>query len=191
MAQCLLVRQRQADLFHGVTNATSRLEYLLISGALNESYSDIFGVIVSNQPNRNIGTWNWLVGDGLSRSFEALRDMQDPTRFRQPKHMRDFQRIPVGSDFGGVHTNSGIHNFAAHKVMTSKSAGGDFLFAPDELAAMYYLSLTQQLSPQSTFADSRRGVILAARSLFRALPNNELTARVSAIEAGFDAAGIS
>jgi len=36
------------ELFHGVTGATSRLVYQDESGALNESYSDIFGIIVYN-----------------------------------------------------------------------------------------------------------------------------------------------
>ena len=36
------------ELFHGVTGGTARLVYQGESGALNESYSDIFGVLVSN-----------------------------------------------------------------------------------------------------------------------------------------------
>ena len=39
------------EMFHGVTDMTSRLEYALQSGALNESYSDIFGVIIANFSN--------------------------------------------------------------------------------------------------------------------------------------------
>ena len=56
---------------------------------------------------------------------------------------------------------------------------------------MFYLSLTQQLTRQSGFSDSRRGVLLAARSLFRTLAPAELNAKVRAIEKGFDAAGIT
>jgi Zn-dependent metalloprotease len=55
---------------------------------------------------------------------------------------------------------------------------------------MFYVALTQQLSRQSTFADSRRGVVLAARSLFRKLPQKQIDARVAAVKAGFAAAGI-
>ena len=36
------------EMFHGVTDHTARLEYACQSGALNESYSDIFGIIVAN-----------------------------------------------------------------------------------------------------------------------------------------------
>ena len=175
------------ELFHGVTGATSRLVYQDESGALNESYSDIFGIIVSNFNEPDISKWDFLIGDGLSTGLEALRDMRDPTRFNQPKLMSDF--VDTGADHGGVHTNSGIHNFAAFNVIAAQSNGA-FLFKAEELAAMFYIALTQQLSPQSTFAASHRGVALAARSLFRNLPQPEIDKRIAAIDDGFAAAGI-
>ena len=118
--------------------------------------------------------------------------MQDPTRYGQPKVMKNFKKLSntEADDYGGVHDNSGIHNFAAFKVMTAKDGAGAFLFQPNELAAMFYVALAQQLSRVSTFSDSRRGVVLATRSLFRTLPQAQLDARVRAVEAGFDAAGI-
>ncbi|MBR0869320.1 M4 family metallopeptidase [Bradyrhizobium tropiciagri] len=179
------------ELFHGVTGDTARLVYLGETGALNESYSDIFGIIISNVGEPDMEKWNWLIGDGISSGLEALRDMEDPTRFGQPKLMSNFVVLPLTEqgDSGGVHTNSGIHNFAAFKVMTAKDGDG-FLFKPSELAAIFYIALTQQLSRQSTFSDSRRGVVLATRSLFRTLPQDQIDARVAAVEAGFNAAGI-
>jgi Zn-dependent metalloprotease len=179
------------ELFHGVTGHTARLIYQGETGALNESYSDIFGTIISNLAEPNIAKWDWLIGDGISSGIEALRDMQDPTRFGQPKLMKDFRILPLKrkDDSGGVHINSGIHNFAAFHVMSATN-GRAFVFTPAELAAMFYIALTQQLSRQSTFADSRRGVVLATRSLFRKLPQKKINARVAAVEAGFDAAGI-
>jgi Zn-dependent metalloprotease len=179
------------ELFHGVTGGTARLIYQGETGALNESYSDIFGTIISNSAEPDIAKWDWLIGDGISNGLEALRDMKDPTRFGQPKLMRNFKKLPLNqqNDSGGVHLNSGIHNFAAYKVMSAQN-GSAFLFKPAELAAMFYVALTQQLSRQSTFADSRRGVVLATRSLFRALPEDQIDARVAAVEAGFQAAGI-
>jgi len=179
------------ELFHGVTAATARLIYQSEPGALNESYSDIFGVMVSNLSEPDIAKWNWLIGDGISSSHEALRDMQDPTRFGQPKLMKDFRVSPntLAGNFGGVHINSGIHNFAAFSVITAMN-GRNFMFKPAELAAMFYIALTQQLSRQSRFTDSRRGVVLATRSLFRTRPQAEIDARVRAVAAGFDAAGV-
>jgi Zn-dependent metalloprotease len=180
------------ELFHGVTDHTSKLEYALESGAMNESYSDIFGVIISNASEPDIGKWNWLMGDGISSGLSAFRDFQDPTKFRQPKHMKNFFNTPNdrNHDYGGVHTNSGIHNFAAYNIMTARDAATGYLFKATELAAIFYIALTQQLSRQSTFADSRRSAIIATRSLFRNLRPAELSRRVAAVETGFDAAGI-
>jgi Zn-dependent metalloprotease len=181
------------EMFHGVTDKTCKLEYALESGALNESYSDVFGAIISNFELADIGAWNWECGDGISSSEKAFRDLSDPTRFGDPKHMKDFVKKPNtrNGDYGGVHTNSGIHNYATYCVMTSKDAGGKYLFTPQQLAAMFYICLTQHLSRQSKFKDSRTGTILAARSLFRNLPSAQLEARIKAVEDGFAAAGIT
>ncbi|MEN3380513.1 MAG: neutral peptidase [Hyphomicrobiales bacterium] len=179
------------ELFHGVTAATARLIYQDEPGTLNESYSDIFGALISNAAQPDIAQWNWQIGDALSTGLQAFRDMSDPPLFDQPKLMKDYKKSPVtlAGDFGGVHVNSGIHNFAAFKIMTTRGADG-FLFRPAELAAMFYVALTQQLSRMSTFSDSRRGVVIATRSLFRKLPQAEIDTRAAAVEAGFDAAGI-
>lgn len=180
------------EMFHGVTEDTARLEYAAETGALNESYSDIFGALISNFSEPDIGKWNWEVGEGLSDSRQAFRDMSDPGKYGQPAHMRDFKVMPVTQegDWGGVHVNSGIHNFAAYRVMTAKGDGGAYLFTPTENAAMFYICLTQHLSRTSVFADSRRGVLLAARTLFRNEAQTARDGKITAIEAGFAAAGI-
>jgi len=179
------------EMFHGVTDHTSRLEYQTQAGALNESYSDIFGIIISNRP-KPIAQWRWEIGVGFNGPGTALRDLEDPTRHNQPKHMNGFRSVSVPSrnnDYGFVHGNSGIHNFAAFKVITAKS-GGSFLFTPEDVAALFYVALTVHLSRTSQFADSRRAVVQAARTLFRNDPQATLDAKVKAVQDGFAAAGI-
>ncbi len=88
---------------HGVVNFTSNLEYLFQSGALNESFADIFGHFVD--------PGDWLVGEDLPNG--ALRDMSDPPAFDDPDRLSDYYLVPSTTDSGGVHTNSGIHNKAA------------------------------------------------------------------------------
>ncbi len=175
------------EMFHGVTNSTSRLEYQGQSGAMNESYSDIFGVLISNL-GKGIDSFDWEIGEGLFANGNPLRDLSNPPRFRQPKHMRDF--LVTERDHGGVHTNSGIHNFAAFKVMTSKDSSGNFMFTPKQSAAIFYLALTQRLSRTSRFIDSRLGAVASARSLFRNDPPATLDKKIRAVEQGFSAAGI-
>jgi len=181
------------EMFHGVTDATSRLEYQTESGALNESYSDILGVIVANY-SRPLSRWVWKVGEGFEGPGAALRDLQDPTRHQQPKHMKQYRnaRAPYTyerNDYGWVHDNSGIHNFAAYRLMTAQ-ASGRYLFRPADLAKLFYVALTVQLSRTSAFSDSRRAVLQAARSLFRHDTAARLATKIRAIETAFSAAGI-
>ena len=179
------------ELFHGVTGETARLIYQGETGALNESYSDIFGTLIANSTRPDIAKWDWEIGDGISSGKDVVRDMQDPLLHHQPKLMKDFFQAPLTqkADSGAVHVNSGIHNYAAYRVMAAND-GRKFIFKPKELAAMFYVALTQQLSRQSTFADSRRAVMLATRSLFRDRTQKQIDIRVAAVKAGFDAAGI-
>ena len=178
------------ELTHGITDYTARIEYLGESGALNESYSDIFGVIVANIGKSDVKKWNWLIGEGLFGPDTALRDMKKPENFDQPSHMDDYQKLPKteAGDWGGVHTNSGIHNRVAYNMLTAKDGQGKYLLKPREVAALFYLALTQNLSRTSRFGDSRRGVELAARSLFANKSNKQ--ARFKAVAKAFDKVGI-
>jgi Zn-dependent metalloprotease len=181
------------EMFHGVTDATARLEYARQSGALNESYSDIFGVIVTNCDEPDTSRWNWQVGEGILPGGEPLRDLSDPPQFNQPEHMDDYRALPntLNGDWGGVHINSGIHNKAAYNLLTAVAEPGQLALTPLEVAAVFYLALTQRLSRTSQFSDSRRSVVASALTLFRARPPAEQAQKIGAIEASFDAVGIS
>jgi len=180
------------EMFHGVTDHTSRLEYALQPGALNESYSDIFGTIIANAGNDDPRTWDWLLGEKLMVGDKPFRDLSDPTRFGQPAHMKDFKVLPNtrAGDFGGVHTNSGIHNKVAYNMLTAEGDDGKLTLTPDEVAAVFYLTLTQRLSRTSQFADSHRFAVSSARTLFRNLPADERARKVAAVDEAFKAVGI-
>jgi len=180
------------EMFHGVTDSTSRLEYAFQSGALNESYSDIFGTIVANRGNDDPRTWDWLLGEKLLPGDKPFRDLSDPPKFGQPDNMDDFRVLPNtrAGDFGGVHTNSGIPNKAAFNLLTAEDSSGALALTVAEVAAVHYLALTQRLSRTSQFIDSRRATVASARTLFRNLPPDQLAAKVAAVEGAFDAVGI-
>jgi len=180
------------EMFHGVTDKTARLEYANQSGALNESYSDIFGVIMANLDTPGVDAWNWNIGEGMDVGGKPFRNMKDPTLLDQPAHMRNFRRLPntENGDWGGVHINSGIHNKCAFLMLTAKDSRGAFVLTPQQVAAVFYVSLTQHLSRTSQFSDSRRGALLSARTLFRALPQAEQKAKIDAISKAFGAVGI-
>jgi Zn-dependent metalloprotease len=181
------------EMFHGVTDNTSRLQYQTQSGALNESYSDIFGVIVANFSNPDASTWNWQLGARLNTNGRPFRDMSNPSSLGQPDKMSDFRDLPVtrAGDFGGVHVNSGIHNFAAYKILTAKDASGEAAVTPAEVAQIFYLADTQRLAATSQFSDSRQAVVNSALSLFMNLPLAQKKIKLSAIDDAFDAVEIA
>jgi Zn-dependent metalloprotease len=184
------------EIMHGLTDKTARLEYQLESGALNESYSDIFGILISNAEEPDVTRWNWEMGEDLDLTGVPLRDLSDPTKRGQPAHMDDLKKLGPGeqpareNDYGWLHVNSGIHNKAAYNLLTALGADGDRVFTPAEVAGLFYLAVTQYLSRTSGFSDSRRGVRLAAQTLFRDEAPARLDARLAAIDAAFDAVGI-
>ncbi|WP_323095498.1 protealysin inhibitor emfourin [Intrasporangium sp. YIM S08009] len=111
------------ELAHGVTEHTAGLNYQGQSGALNESISDVFGVLVKqHQLGQSADQADWLVGADLlnpSVKGRALRDMRNPgTAYDDPRLGKDPQPadmahyVDTQDDNGGVHINSGIPNRA-------------------------------------------------------------------------------
>lgn len=97
---------------HGVTNRSKPLPYEKVSGALNESFSDIFGYMIERY---SFGYHtNWTIGE----NFGASRDMQNPNSFSHPRFFLQSSFwvnvtgcVPSdGNDNCGVHTNSGVQN---------------------------------------------------------------------------------
>ena len=175
------------ELAHGVTEQTADLEYRRQPGALNESFSDIFGVLIENHGNPTFSTWDWQLGEDLAGTGIPLRDLADPTRFGQPAHMSDYRALPDSDDHGGVHVNSGIHNHAMYRMAMSRAPDDTQLFTPDELAQLYYLVLTRSLGRRSTFRDALRAAVQWSKSLFRG-PDREL--KRAAVRAAYAAVGI-
>jgi bacillolysin/neutral peptidase B len=185
------------EIIHGLTDHTARLKYETESGALNESYSDIFGIIISNFDEPDVSRWNWELGEDLDVTGIPLRDLSDPARRGQPAHMRDFKPLPPGelpdaraNDHGFVHKNSGIHNKAAHNMLTANNPDGSFTLTPVEVARLFGSALTRFLSRSSKFTDSRAAVELAAKSSFQDDPPVTRRAKLAAIAKAFDAVGV-
>lgn len=100
------------EVAHGLTQQSSRLIYANESGALNESFSDIFGTAIESFTRPS--NWNWLLGE---ETGTTIRSMSNPNRFGDPDtydglNWIDQNCIPSSSnDQCGVHTNSGVQNF--------------------------------------------------------------------------------
>lgn len=155
------------ELMHGVTETTADLMYYKQSGALNESLSDIFAVIISNWNQFGEGTdvndWNWQIGAGLGKNGQPLRNLGDPSKTDDPDHMKNY--LDTLDDSGGVHTNSNIHNKAAYNLLTATRVNGDPAFSSREVAVLYYLSLVR-LGSTANFKDIRDTLLEVARVYF-------------------------
>ncbi len=130
------------ELTHGVTQYTANLAYSGESGALNESISDVFGVLVKQRVlGQGADQADWLVGAELLApgvNGVALRSMRAPgTAYDDPRLGKDPQPATMGgyvytsSDNGGVHTNSGIPNHAFYLAATAM--GGNAWEAPGQI----------------------------------------------------------
>lgn len=108
------------ELTHGVTQHEANLTYSGQSGALNESISDCFGIMVKQLAlDLDVTQSDWLIGaDIVGPELEpALRSMKDPgTANPYDKQPADMDHYLCGGD---VHLNSGIPNKAFCVVATT------------------------------------------------------------------------
>lgn len=178
------------ELTHGVTENSAGLIYSYESGALNESFSDIFGKSVENFAT---GSNNWLLGDeiGIGGSG-AIRNMEDPNQFNDPDtYLGDFWWTNPG-DNGGVHTNSGVQN-KWFQLLTDGGSGvndnGDTYdvagIGIGDAGDIAYRNLTVYLTPDSQFIDARTGSLQAAVDLF-----GDGSMQQQAVEDAWDAVGV-
>jgi Zn-dependent metalloprotease len=191
------------ELTHGVIEATCNLVYREESGALNESFSDIFGVIVKNavkRPDADPRDWEWEIGPGLGETTKKpLRDLSNPKRTGDPGHIKDMWTLNPGeqpnehNDDGYVHSNSNIHNKAAYNLLVATAPGKKgkkrppLVFDPDDVARLYYYTL-QRIDRTADFEDVYFMLLDVARTLF---PDQaEQAAKLAAITRAYGAVGI-
>ncbi|MEH0108639.1 M4 family metallopeptidase [Tersicoccus sp. MR15.9] len=143
------------ELTHGVTQYSANLVYQGQSGALNESVSDVFGVLTEQWVRgQDAASADWLVGAGIfgpSIHGTALRSLAAPgTAFDdpvlgkdpQPAHMDGY--VETTEDSGGVHLNSGIPNHAFYLAATA--LGGN---AWERAGRIWYDTVTSDRLPAS------------------------------------------
>jgi Zn-dependent metalloprotease len=167
------------ELTHAVTGSTANLAYQNESGALNESFSDIFGNTIEyvNKP----ATASWLIGEDVTAGRAGLRSMSDPKSFNQPNTFQGNNWVPFTTspdqtnDQGGVHTNSGVQNYWYYLLVQGGSGTNDFGVSYNvtgigftDAAKIVYRNLTVYLTPNVTYNDARDGSLKAAADLFGA-----------------------
>ncbi len=124
---------------HALTQHTANLIYLWQTGALNESYSDVWGESVDFLNGRGTdapvslraaeggacssldanadptlpatdASLRWLIGEDSTAFGGPIRDLWSPECHRDPGHVTSEAYHCDSTDGGGVHSNSGIPN---------------------------------------------------------------------------------
>ncbi len=182
------------ELTHGVIDFTAQLAYKNQSGALNESFADVFGILVSQWASKTLAKKSdWLIGKNVLKGDQyAIRSLKAPgTAFKnhpelgndpQPAVMSNYRQMPLTKDDGGVHYNSGIPNFAFY--ITANQLGG---YAWEKAGRIWYETMAQKgaLKKNATFLDARQATIKKAAELYGV---NSL--EVKAVTLGWDTAEV-
>ncbi len=160
------------ELTHGVTEYTATLVYANEPGALNESFSDIFGTVVEHREKPT--AWGWLIGEDVTAGAAGIRSMSDPTIFQNPGCYNGTWWQP-GND---VHYNSGVQNHWFYIMVAGDTAVNDLGNAYSvaglgwtKSEAITFRNLSVYLTPNSQYADARFYAIQAASDLYGACSN--------------------
>ena len=155
---------------HAVTGSSANLAYQNESGALNESFSDIFGECVENY---TLGSNDWLFG--ADRTSGALRSLSNPNAYSQPDTYLGTNWYTGTGDNGGVHYNSGVQNYWFYLLSQGGSGtndNGNAFNVPgigiSKARAIAFRTLTINLlgQPNANYAAARNASIQSAIDLF-------------------------
>jgi thermolysin len=165
------------EMTHGLTQYTAGLIYNGESGALNESWSDVFGAMLERHV-RGESPDTWLIAEQAITpgvAGDALRYMHDPhlasnfgfTADDDPDHYAE--RYTGTDDNGGVHINSTIASKAFYLLAKGGShhLGGSMTgIGADQAAEIWFTALTSFMTSGTNFAGARSATMLAAAALY-------------------------
>jgi Zn-dependent metalloprotease len=169
------------EISHGVIQNTANLKYQGESGALNESFADVFGAMIDRD--------DWKMGEDIVVNTTvfpsgALRDLSNPNNGStqgksawQPKNVSE--QYNGTKDNGGVHINSGIPNYAFYLFASNANV------TKVKAEKVYYQALTKYLFPEAKFIDLRSAVEQSCKDLYPAEP-----AVLAAAQTAFNTVGI-
>ncbi|MFM7440321.1 MAG: M4 family metallopeptidase, partial [Snowella sp.] len=190
---------------HMLNENRINLNYQGESGALDESYADIFAILVANREQTNDcnrgENWNWNLGEGVGyehNSNSSLRSLQGRLRDfygdYYPQTMSDYN--PDKS----IHFNSCIHSRAVYELLISRDHNNNYLLDISSATKLFYgalLKLKTSLEPnrygsyEPTFLDSRNEMYSRAWTQFKDDPDPEKMEQVrNAIKRAFDSVGV-
>lgn len=158
-------------------NGNGGLTYQGESGALNESFADIFGTCVEFYSGVNA---DWLMGEDIMVSSANLRSLSNPNNPNGHSQQPDtynglYWANPsnLSSDNGGVHINSGVQNFWFYLLCQGGSGSNDLSNSYSvtgigiaQARQIAYRNLLNYLGPNATYMDAYYGSLQAAQDLY-------------------------
>lgn len=156
------------EMTHGLTSNSANLVYRSESGALNESFSDIFGNTVEAyaRPSKN----SWQIGEDINF---LIRDMKNPYAFKDPGRYKGTYWATSSADNYGVHTNSGVQNLWYYFLCDGGTGTNDNKIkynvkgiGMERAAKIAFRNLTVYLTSNSNYAAARAGSLKAAKDIF-------------------------
>ena len=171
---------------HGVTQTSSNLVYSQEPGALNESFSDIFGKLVEYYALKS--KFNWYLGHFGANNGKGFRNMANPNEILCP------------DTYGGkywntgdiVHYNSSVQNYWFYLLSVGGSGKNDSnhtykvdSIGMEKAGKVAYRNNTYYLTKTSKFVDARFYAIKAAIDIF-----GECSKEVEAVTNAWYAVGV-
>ncbi len=152
---------------HAYTQYTSGLIYQWQSGAMNESFSDIWGETIDllngyedADDDQSLRTTcsssdRWVIGEDATGigGGNGIRDMWSPTCYGNPGKVTDGEYFCGTEDSGGVHLNSGIPNHAYALLVDGGSYNGQVIngLGFTKSAHIFWRAQSQYLTSTSDF----------------------------------------
>lgn len=171
---------------HGITKFTAGLIYEYESGALNESYSDIFGITYQAMMLDG-GSSDWIQGNFIPNALELTRSLSNPNirgvhwdgqydvnsnpiyTLGQPKSYNGnfwCSSCPIAVDAGGVHINSGVQNRWFYLLSVGDNGLNIQGIGMTKAARIAYYALTSILNSSAQYYDSKNATLQAAITLY-------------------------
>lgn len=156
-------------------NGNGGLTYQGESGALNESFADIFGTCVEFYSGA--ANPDWLIGEDVMIGQPFMRSMSNPNAASNPDTYNGLHWVNptnLSYDNGGVHINSGVQNFWFYLLCQGGSGTNDLGNAYsvtgigiNQARQIAYKNLTTYIGgANSTYQDAYNGSLLAAQDLY-------------------------
>jgi hypothetical protein len=167
------------ELTHGVIEESSAIDYDGMSGAVNESFADIFGNMIEywvEDPGSTDVSW-WGVAEdrsGPDIDGDGFRNMADPNEDGQPDTFNgDDWEFSSGDNGDYVHTNSGVGNYAFYLMSVGGTVTNDnglttTVTGIGHLTAKYiaYDAMLYYIDSDPNYEDMRDAFLAAAQFLY-------------------------